>query len=183
MIISFLGPDGCGKSTLINVLESNLKNTDVTYFHLRPIVPKKNVSNNSPQQSKTYGFVLSFLKLCFLILQFNIGWLKNIRGRKGVIIFDRYLYDVVIDPKRFRISLPAIILKIGIKLIPKPDIIFLLTGDPVVINERKKEVSLKETKRQMNLYDTFINGDTVIKVNSCKGVDECKTKMLNAISM
>ena len=67
-------------------------------------------------------------------------------------IFDRYIYDFIVDPKRSRINLPTWLRKLYVKFTPQPKIVFYLHADPDVIFKRKQELTLEEIKRQNEIY-------------------------------
>jgi thymidylate kinase len=68
----------------------------------------------------------------------------------GIVLADRYAYDL------FRVNNAKVrtrwFRRIGTFLIPAPDITFFLEGDPAVIAERKRELTIEETIRQQSAY-------------------------------
>lgn len=167
-VISFLGPDGSGKSTIINeiIKNQNLFKT-VDYFHLKPLKVRdlKNKVDN-PHSSTSYSKTKSYLKILFFIAQYNIGWIKNIAPLKfSLVIFDRYFDDILVDPKRYRYGGHLMFIKLVRRFIPKPNIYFILTADPEIIFARKKEVTFKELERQVKEYRELGNNIDYINVN------------------
>jgi hypothetical protein len=59
-------------------------------------------------------------------------------------VADRYTYDVLLDPTRFRISLPHWVLRLFVRTLPRPDRAILLHAPPAVIHARKPELSESE---------------------------------------
>lgn len=177
MNILFLGPDGCGKSTIIGHITEKIGKDKCAYFHLRPVVYKHKIKKaqvNAPQSMPPYNSFYSFFKFIFLVCQFNFGWIRNVFRSNKTVIFDRYLYDILIDPLRFRLKLPTFILKSIYYLIPRPDKIFVLVGDAQTINNRKKEVTLKETERQLKIYNNyFSNKLAVVFVDTSRDLHVC----------
>ena len=57
IVISFMGVDGSGKSTLIDLITKKFKNKykNIKYIHLRPylFLTDKSVTNANPHQKKT----------------------------------------------------------------------------------------------------------------------------------
>lgn len=161
-IVSILGPDGCGKTTIINELEKkNLPFRRIDYFHLRPrlLGPKgdgKPVIN--PHSKPAYGMFYSYLKLFYLALDYILGyWVKvrPLKVRSSLIIFDRYYDDLLVDPVRFRFGGSMILAHLVQRFIPKPDLTIVLASAPEIIYKRKKELSFNELKRQLDCYTSL----------------------------
>lgn len=162
LVVAFLGSDGSGKSTIIELLKSsNLPFRKFQYFHLKPIKPKQtNSIVSDPHKQPIYSPLKSYFKLLYLIVQYNLGWLKNIlplKIKSTLIVFDRYYDDLLVDPKRFRYGGGILIAKWVNKLIPKPDIVFVLTASPEIIYRRKQEVKIDELIRQIKAYNSLAN--------------------------
>ncbi|MFK7780479.1 MAG: hypothetical protein QM490_05095, partial [Candidatus Gracilibacteria bacterium] len=110
LTISFLGPDGSGKSTIIDtLLEKRLPFRRDDYFHLKPVITKKvslqDEMVTDPHKHVPYSPPKSYIKLLYFLYQYNVGWLKNISNIKiksSLIIFDRYFDDMLVDYKRYR---------------------------------------------------------------------------------
>lgn len=173
--IVFLGTDGSGKSTIIETLKPVLNKAfhkAVYYEHLRPnkfpsiarLLGKKeefNVPVTEPHSKKPSGFLGSLFRWGYYLIDYTLGYALKIYPKKAirscVWIFDRYYYDYIIDPKRVRIKLPKVILKIGQIIIPEPDIILCLGTNAEIIHERKPELDLGEVHRQVTDLKFFCN--------------------------
>jgi len=157
--VAFLGPDGSGKSTIIEGLKKqNLLFKQSKYFHLKPLPASNNATSivvDDPHAKKAYGFFKSTIKLLVLLVQYNVGWLLNIRKLKTksfLIIFDRYFDDLLVDHLRYRYGGSKRIAKFIRYFIPRPDLYFILTADANLIHDRKKEVPFEELQRQIIAY-------------------------------
>jgi len=74
-----------------------------------------------------------------------------LRGR--LVILDRYFYDYFVDIYQKKIGLPWNILKIFSEVIPKPDLVVLLTASPEMIIKRKQDVhQIGEIERQLTEF-------------------------------
>lgn len=182
--IAFLGPDGSGKSTVINGLQNGhlpFRRTD--YFHLKPI-HKQKISGgvvSDPHALSSYSKIKSYLKLFYFVLQYNIGWLKNIvpiRIRSSLVIFDRYYDDLLIDNKRYRYGGSIRFATIVRNFIPRPEIYFILTADAKVIRGRKQEVPIIELERQIAGYNRLCDNKRYFKID----VDRSPTEIISEIT-
>ena len=157
-----LGPDGSGKSTVVQQL---LQQSDDFYngswcFHWRPgLLPqpgrqaKQQTSAPPPPPNEfAYGSVVSLLRYCYFLLDFILGyWLRIYPRRKRgqLIIGERWYFDVLINPQRYGFRLPAWLLRFGGHMIPSPDLTVLLKADPSAIYARKPELTVEQITTQI----------------------------------
>ena len=181
-IIAFLGTDGSGKTTVMNVvvpeIEARLGRKFIVH-HLKPdlLLPlgrfrgvkhEKGWVCTNPHGSKPSGFMGSCFRLAYLTVDYVLGYWFKVRIRikrpeAAGWVFDRYAYDMLIDPLRFRIKLPQRIIRIALSVIPKPDIVICLGGEPSLIHARKPETSLIEVARQMEVLKRLQGSDQRMK--------------------
>lgn len=174
-VIVVEGTDGSGKSAIINAITPWLNegfHNSVVYNHLRPhLLPdiavlfgrrdanEKVEVVNHPHAGTTSGFAGSLVRWLYYMHDYTWGYLikvwSHIRIRSYVYIFDRYYYDYYIDPRRSSTKLPYQILRLGEYVIPNPDLILCLGGDPEKIYARKPETSLEEVTRQTEELKRF----------------------------
>lgn len=175
--ICFLGPDGSGKSSIISTLLSKqLPFRRHDYFHLTPLKPSNSLVEkpNIPSRNNEYPFIISFIKLIYYFFMYNISWLINIYPKKiqsSLVIFDRYYDDLLIDPARFRYKGSVKIIQFVKRIIPSPDIYFILTASPDIIFKRKQELSKKEILYQVNKYQKMKNNN-VIQIDVNKSIED-----------
>lgn len=170
-VIAVLGPDGAGKSTILAGIEERVKGVfgGVTAFHWRPgVLPDIGVATR--QRTKTGGpttdpharpahpWPIGLARLFYYSADYVLGWYSRVadaRARNRLVVFDRYAYDMIVDPRRFRFKLPRPALALAVWLAPRPDLVFCLDAPAGVLQERKTEVSFAETERQRAAYCQF----------------------------
>jgi hypothetical protein len=95
--------------------------------------------------------------------------LRPLLVRAGLVVFDRYYHDLLIDPLRYRYGGPMWVAKLLGRFVPPPDLLFLvLDADDAVILARKTEVPREELRRQRESYQLFTRGGqraTLIKTD------------------
>lgn len=153
-IIVFLGVDGSGKSTLIDTLTKNNEKKFRKIHFVPDYFRKKNKPNITPHKQLKRSEMFSYLIIIYWLINFYFFRLINFNSEK-IFVFDRYIYDILIDPLRYRVKISKKIKKIILKFSIKPDIIFFLIGNPNKIYSRKKELKLKDTIKLNNDYLEF----------------------------
>ena len=101
---------------------------------------------------------------------------------KHLVVFDRYYYDYLVDLQRYQYDLPKWAPKVFLKLIPTPDIVFILDGDPENLYARKKELTLEELKYQVVAYRKVaqtVGNSQIIDVN--QGIEDVVADVTKSI--
>lgn len=184
MTVSFSGMDGAGKSTQIEALSAHLKDAGIrvrviafwdevaafTRFresagHTLFRGDKGVGSPEAPIERRDKNIRSWFMTPVRLFLYFADALAlrsvvrKSMNSGAGVVIFDRYAYDelVNLDLNRGVVRLYA---KLILKLVPRPQISYVLDADPIQARARKPEypVEFLQTCRESYLALSQLTG-------------------------
>jgi thymidylate kinase len=177
LLVSFSGIDGAGKTTQIDALISSLREAGLrvrliafwddvaTCRRLREILghvvfrgevgvgaPDKPVHRRDKNIQNPFTISARML-LCLVDaagMKFTIAKLSRSRD-VDVIVFDRYLYDQLVNLGiHYRAS--RIYTRFLLKMIPHPDIAYLLDADPALARARKPEYPLEFLRNARACY-------------------------------
>lgn len=164
--VVFLGPDGVGKSTVIEAVRQDL---EAVFLHTKYLTfapgllpsrfetPKPDGPHSLPPRS----YPASMLKAGWWAICYTLGYYTSIHptlARAGWVVNHRYLPDAIVDRRRYRYAGPVWPLRALWRIAPKPDLLFLLDAPAEVIQARKTEVAPQETRRQREAYRTVVAG-------------------------
>ena len=164
LMISFTGPDGCGKTTVIELLRERLAVNPPVLFHFRPnLLPnlgevgakakiKKDVDRNfdKPHRGGKHGIISSLVRLHYYCLDYRWGYLFKVlplRQRKSIVFFDRYFTDVIVDHERSGIHLSHKFIAFVRHFIPSCQYNFFFRVAPDTILARKQELNREAIER------------------------------------
>lgn len=171
--VVLLGADGSGKSATAAALGDGLAPAfrRVASKHLAPALFRRASGMpavTNPHSGHPRSLAGSIAKAVYWALDYGLGYHAKVRpalARSTLVLFDRYLVDALIDPRRYRYGGPRWVLQLVWSLVPKPDLVILLDAPAEVLRARKQEVSLRETERQQRAYrelvETLPNGHVV----------------------
>lgn len=164
LVVAVLGADGSGKSTLLKQVQADLAPAFRRFrrYHLRPMLGRgENLVENvpNPHDESPRSTLVSVAKLGIWFLDYWLGflfkvWPKTVQS--ALVIFDRYYYDLLVDPYRYRFKEPMNLARAIQHLIPKPHLVILLDAAPEVLHSRKQELPLEELQRQQETYRQLV---------------------------
>ena len=190
--IAFVGPDGVGKSTIIDLVTKEVRQAlpfNTTHLrHWRPQlipplakfigkpIPRAGLAN--PPRRKVGHFAV--LRLIYYAFDFILGSCFKDKPRRAfneLIIYDRCALDMLVDPLRF--GLPdARGSECLYKISPKHDLVILLKDTPERIFSRKSELSLTEIENQFNEWNRLYHEKKIHAVVNVGCGPETATKIV-----
>ncbi len=210
LFICLIGLDGAGKTTLAQSLVEFLKDESIPVNYawgsadtvlLKPFMALgkilflrskdpfedytgyKNAANRtfrSPFMAISYKFARLFEQ--FYQIQYKVTF-PLICGR--TVVCDRYAFDTIVglavdlqySQEKFRNTLRRFM-----RVIPKPDLLFLVDVPEEVAYERKNDIySLAYLKPRRNFYLSLANDYNVIVLDGCQSKSELQHKVLDTI--
>ncbi len=175
-IITFSGVDGVGKTTILKRLSEILREEHgervVIVRHRPGILPilsawtmgRKAASNfhaqRLPRQGSNSSLLSSLLRFGYYFLDYLVGqwWIQLRYCALGyVVIYDRYYFDFIADPRRSNLRLPQWFTQSLYNLLLQPSMNIFLYAKPSTILERKQELDeatiIQLTERYKSIFD------------------------------
>lgn len=194
---SVMAPDGTGKTTFLTQLLNRLaflyvdapNNTGRFHlYHFRPSlfpnlgevgekarIMKQDTDFTNPHRAKPAGLVSSLIRITYYWMDYVSGWMYYTRRDVQYdlyTVYDRYSYDLLVDPRRTRLKLPYWVRRCFVACMPHPKINFFLKASPDVIIKRKAELTHNEITRQVSAYERLSVRKNIITIDADKCMDE-----------
>jgi len=160
MAVAFMGPDGSGKSSLIERVRADLAPAfrRTMTLHLRPRLLASGQAAApvvDPYAQPARGALASLAKLAGFVADYLVGYALRVRPfviRSGLVAFDRYFHDLLADPRRYRYGASEELARAAAWLVPGPGLWVVLDAPVPVLRERKQEVGEAEAALQRRAY-------------------------------
>jgi thymidylate kinase len=187
-VLTVLGPDGAGKSSLIDALALRCKPIFPTIrrIHLKQAlffrgrVAERGVVIE-PHGLPPRGHVASTTKLVLWVIENWVAWIRP-ASTKSLIIYDRDINDAIIDPVRFRLRLSPRWVRLAAFLSPKPDLVIILDVPPKLAHQRKGELPLATLEELCAEYRGFAaHGANRILIDASLSVEQVCDKAYGAL--
>ena len=149
-IVEIFGVDGAGKSYLASkIIRKILKKKKVRIKILHLWKFKNNTlgqNTQKPYLKSNYLYLISLIKEIYIIIQIIILICKILIIKKPRLtyVFERSIYDVVIDPSRYRLSHKPILIKIIYNIFFKNTKKIYINTSYEIIKKRKNELTRKK---------------------------------------
>lgn len=160
LVLALLGPDGSGKSTVLEEMQRSLAPAfrGVRTFHLRPRLEGKGEpgAGGSPHTLRARGHIVSVLKLVMFLFDYWAGWVFRVwpgKCRSLLAIFDRYFHDMLVDSKRYRLPEMSRLVSLFATRVPQPDLWLVMTANPDVLLTRKDELTEESASHLVEHYE------------------------------
>ncbi|MDA0243077.1 MAG: hypothetical protein OT477_06655 [Chloroflexi bacterium] len=163
--IVLAGLDGSGKSTVLaHIQRYPWPGIKAVYIgHRRPgvlyPVPPQDVGEEQEvthYSKPNHGAVRSVAKMGVMALDWLVGYwakLRPLRRQQTLVVFDRhYLFDIGIDPHRYRYGGPLWAVRGMQKLVPAPSAVIFLDVTEEVSQARKQEQGAHNFAEQRAAY-------------------------------
>lgn len=187
-----VGPDGVGKTAVARAVLAEVGSRG-RYFHFIPSplhVLAKSPPVETPQveeHSERGSRVLGILRLGRSLGRAWIAYILAIRPavRSGsIVVGDRWLYGYGVQPSALKFYGPEWVARLMLRLMPRPDLVFVLAAPAEVIRDRKAELSVAQIEAE-NVRWAHIRADNrgrTVTLDATRPSGELADEILNRVS-
>jgi thymidylate kinase len=196
--IAILGPDGSGKSTVIEAAKERIEYFfgEVEHRHWRPHLlrdvgvmlgrrDKTAAPVSDPHGRAPHSAAISAMRFFYYWLDYWLGWPARVwkfRAKNHLVIFDRYAEDMWCDPARYRLRLPKTPTRFLCRIVPQPDLTFVLLADAEIIHARKGEVPLSALREVLKNYAQVAKQNSrTVAVDCSRPVNQVADEIAGAV--
>lgn len=178
-VITFTGVDGAGKSTILTavklLMEKKYRNRIIVRRHRPSVLPilssyvygkdaaEAKAAATLPRQGKNTSTIGSILRFAYYYIDYLLGQIYvflRYQLRGYTVLYDRYYFDFIVDPKRTNLQLPKwIVTGLG-RFIKKGDLNILLYAKPDQIIARKQELCKEDIIELTKNYRAIFENNT-----------------------
>jgi O-antigen/teichoic acid export membrane protein/thymidylate kinase len=162
LVVTILGPDGAGKTTLSTMLFDLLgpvfgpQKLLLWRPEVLPRLSRQPSTIDLPHSKPPRGAFQSLARAIAVFLDYWVGHfllVKPLLSRSALILYDRSFHDLVIDSRRYRYGGPSWVPRFLMKMLPRTESLFLiLDAESEIILGRKQELPPEEVQRQLVAY-------------------------------
>lgn len=161
--IVLLGPDGSGKSSVMEALAGAADGwrKQTRCYHVKPgfLLRRREMRRGvvtSPHLQPPRPMWQGWLKMTMYLVEYWGNRLVRPLRVPGVLLYDRYMHDMALDPLRYRLPEHAApMARRMAALAPVPHLFLCLSAAPETIQSRKSEVPVATTRQQCAAYEAF----------------------------
>ncbi len=182
------GPDGAGKSTVARALAVSIGS--VYRFHWRPaLLPHHRGSQDGSSQAarpharRPHSVGVSALRVIYFAADYVVARLVwRVRPPGELILVERGWWDMAVDPRRYRLTVPPWLTRALGRLTPQPDMLIVLDAPADVLVRRKQELCLSELDRQRRAWlELTIPGAEKVVIDATKTPEQVVAAAREAI--
>jgi serine acetyltransferase/thymidylate kinase len=189
MLIACLGPQAAGKRDVIERLAANplAPFTRAQMMQLRPHVmrPRRAEQGDESVKRKPRGRLGTIAKLMMFAADYWLGYWLRIRPslvRCTLIASDSYFDDVLVDPRRYRMSRPRAFARLLAPWIPQPALWLVFDVPADVLRARQDDGSMEDLERQRGEYRRVLRGRrNVVVLDASQSADDVIADVERAI--
>ncbi|MBI5065264.1 hypothetical protein HZA97_03415 [Candidatus Woesearchaeota archaeon] len=175
-LVSFIGMDGAGKTTLTKeikqVLEENKIKADLIYSGRgkKNLLPIQKIGKPYKKLEGYFNLSSTFLKIIhtfasvFFFLDLLIRYLFVIypaRVRNDIVLTDRYGSDMLLMK-----NVPMFLKNIYFSILPKPSLVFYVYTEINILHQRKPNHPFEDLQRQEKLFEEINRKINPIKIKN-----------------